>query len=148
MSVDVQAETVIDRRREDVAKLMFNPKSEPIWIEGLNQVFPQSAGQLAKGSRLERRGRMAGLEFVSDVVVTKDEPDRMLEFSSPEPFEMKIRYDLGDVPAGTSVRIRIQSIGDTVHIAMPPAILSKKVREGIEADLKKLKKHLENGNSA
>ena len=143
MSVDVKAETVIARPREDVARLMFDPKAEPIWIEGLTQVFPQTPGKLVTGARTERRGRMAGLQFVSDVLVTKDDPDRMLEFSSPEPFEMKIRYDLEDAAAGTSVRIRVQSIGETSHIAMPPAILSNKVREGIESDLKKLKKHLE-----
>jgi hypothetical protein len=68
----------------------------------------------------------------------------MLEFSSPEPFEMKIRYNLEDSADGTSVRIRIQSIGDTSRISMPPSVLSNKVREGIESDLKKLKKHLEN----
>jgi hypothetical protein len=144
MSVDVKAETVIARPRADVADIMFDPKSEMIWIEGMKQVFPQTPGKLAKGSRLERRGTMAGIEFVSEVLVTNDEPGKMLEFSSPEPFEMKIRYNLEDVDGGTSVRIRIQSVADVGRIAMPPSILSNKVREGIEADLKKLKKHLEN----
>lgn len=144
MSVDVKSETVINRPRADVAEIMFDPKSEPIWIEGLKQVFPQSVGKLAKGSRLERRGTMAGLEYVSEVLVTNDDPGKMLEFSSPEPFEMKIRYNLDDVADGTSVKIRVQSIGDTSRIGMPPSILSNKVLEGIASDLKKLKKHLEN----
>ena len=144
MSVDVKSETVINRPRADVAEIMFDPKSEPLWIEGLKQVFPQTAGKLAKGSRLERRGTMAGLQFVSEVLVTNDEPGKMLEFSSPEPFEMKIRYNLEDVADGTSVRIRVQSIGDTSRISMPPSILSNKVREGLDSDLKKLKHHLEN----
>ena len=143
MSVDVKAETVIARPRQDVAKLMFDPRSETIWMQGLTKVFPQAAGRFVKGARTERRGRLAGLEFVSDVLVTNDDQDRMLEFSSPEPFEMKIRYDLEDASEGTQVRIRIQSIGDTSQIAMPPAVLSNKVRGDIESDLKKLKKHLE-----
>ena len=144
MSVDVKAETIIARPRADVADIMFDPKSEPIWLDGLKQVFPQSPGKLVKGSRLERRGTLAGLEYVSEVLVTNDDPGKMLEFSSPEPFEMKIRYNLEDSADGTSVRIRIQSIGDTSRISMPPSVLSNKVREGIESDLKKLKKHLEN----
>lgn len=144
MSVDVKAETVIARPLKDVAEIMFDPKSDTIWIEGLKQVFPQTAGKLAKGSRVEHRGTMAGLDFVSDLLVTNDDPGKMLEFSSPEPFEMKIRYNLEDVAESTSVRIRIQSIGDTSRIGMPPAILSNKVREDIEGSLKKLKKHLEN----
>ena len=87
---------------------------------------------------------MCGHEFVSDLLVTKDDPGKMLEFSSPEPFEMKIRYHLADVDDGTSVKIQIQSIGDTSRIGMPPAVLSNKVREDIESALKKLKHHLEN----
>lgn len=144
MSVDVKAETVIGLPRAEVAKMMFDPKSDVIWIEGLKQVFPQTPGKLAKGSKLERRGTIAGVEFVSNMEITNDDPDKMLEFSSPEPFEMKIRYNLDDAEGGTQVRIRVQSIGDTDRIAMPPAVLSKKVREGLEADLRKLKKHLEN----
>jgi polyketide cyclase/dehydrase/lipid transport protein len=144
MSVDVKSEIVINRPRADVAEIVFDPKSDMLWIEGLKQVFPQSPGKLARGSRVEHRGTMAGLEFVSEVLVTNDDPAKMLEFSSPEPFEMKIRYNLEDVEGGTSLRIRIQSIGDVSRIAMPPSILSGKVREDIEGSLKKLKKHLEN----
>jgi hypothetical protein len=143
MSVNVKAETVIARPREAVAELVFDPKSDVIWIEGLKQSFPQTPGKYAKGSRVEHRGSMAGLEFVSDVLVTNAEDGKMLEFSSPEPFEMKIRYFLDDADGGTSVRINIQSIGDTSRIGMPPAVLSGKVREDIEGALKKLKKHLE-----
>ena len=148
MSVDVKAETVIARPRSDVAEIVFDPKSEVLWIEGMRQVFPQSVGKLAKGARLERRGIMAGLEYVSEVLVTNDDPDKMLELSSPEPFEMKIRYNLEDVEGGTALKIRIQSVGDVSRIAMPPAILSGKIREDIEGSLKKLKKHMENGSKA
>ena len=42
MSVDVKAETVIARPRQDVAKLMFDPRSETIWMQGLTKVFPQA----------------------------------------------------------------------------------------------------------
>ena len=148
MSVDVKAETVIARPRSDVAEIVFDPKSEVIWIEGVRQTFPQRAGKLARGSRLERRGVMAGLEYVSEVLVTNDDPEKMLEMSSPEPFEMKIRYSLEDVDGGTAVKVRIQSIGDVRRIAMPPVILAGKVREDIENSLKKLKKHMENGSKA
>lgn len=143
MSVDVKAETIIARPRAQVADLMFDPKSEMIWIGGMKNVFPQSPGKLAKGARMERRGTMAGLEFVSELLVTNDDPGAMLELSGTEPFEMKIRYDLKDADGGTSVKIRVQSIGDTGRIAMPPTVLANKVREGIESDLKKLKHHLE-----
>ncbi|MGH9819238.1 MAG: SRPBCC family protein, partial [Pyrinomonadaceae bacterium] len=117
MSVDVKAQTIIARPRAQVAELMFDPKSEMIWIGGMKNVFPQSPGNLAKGARMERRGTMAGLEFVSEMLVTNDEPGTMLELSGTEPFEMKIRYNLEDADGGTSVKIRVQSIGDTGRIA-------------------------------
>jgi hypothetical protein len=57
---------------------------------------------------------------------------------------MKIKYTLEDHAEGTSINIRIQSIGSTSQIAMPPAILSNKVKEDLESSLKKLKNRLEN----
>lgn len=144
MSVDVYAETVIARPREDVSDFVFDPKTETLWIEGVKKAFPQSAGIFANGARTERWGVLAGLQYVCDLVVTRDEPGKMLEFSGSEPFEMKIRYTLADHAEGTSVNIRIQSIGSTNQIAMPPAVLSSKVKEDIESSLKKLKSRLEN----
>src|SRR5262249_28394003 len=140
----VKAEIAIACPPETVADLIFDPKSDVIWIEGLKQCFPQTAGKLARGARVEHRGTMCGLDFVSDLLVTNDDPGKMLEFSSPEPFEMKIRYHLEDADGGSKLRIRIQSIGDTSRIGMPPVVLSNKVREDIESSLKKLKHHVEN----
>ena len=144
MSVDVFAETVIARPRADVADFVFDPKTERLWIEGVQKAFPQSAGNFTNGSRTERWGTLAGLQYVCDIVVTRDEPGKLLEFSGSEPFEMKIRYTLEDHAEGTSINIRIQSIGSTSRIAMPPVILSNKVKADIVSSLKKLKTHLEN----
>ena len=143
MSVDVYAETVIARPRADVANFVFDPKSEKLWLEGVQKAFPQSTGSFTNGARTERWGVLAGLQYVCDVVVTRDEPGKMLEFSGSEPFEMKIKYTLEDHAEGTSINIRIQSIGSTNQIAMPPAILSNKVKEDLESSLKKLKSRLE-----
>ncbi|MEQ1761973.1 MAG: hypothetical protein ABL984_02380 [Pyrinomonadaceae bacterium] len=144
MSVDVHAETVITCPRAYVADFVFDPKTEKLWIEGVQKAFPQSTGSFTSGARTERWGVLAGLQYACDVVVTRDDPGKMLEFSSSEPFEMKIKYTLEDHAEGTSIKIRIQSIGSTNRIAMPPAILSNKVKADIVSSLKKLKTRLEN----
>jgi hypothetical protein len=142
MSVDVKAEVVIERPRSEVAKLLFDPKSDVIWTGNINNSFPQTAGTLKKGSKVEHVGTFAGRAFSSVREVLFDEPEKRLDITGTEPFEMNIRYDLSDVPEGTLLKARIQSIGE-ILFQMPPAVLSKKVQEDITSDLKKLKKHLE-----
>ena len=142
MSVDVKAEVVIERPREVVADLMFNPKCDMIWVGGLTNVFPLTSGLLKKDSKVERVGSFAGRAFSTQLLVIKDVPNTSIEMSGDEPFEMKLFYELSDVPEGTRAKIRVQSIGE-IRFQMPPTVLAKKVQENITADLKKLKKHLE-----
>src|SRR4051794_7881962 len=56
MSVDVKAEVVIERPRSEVAKMVFNPKSDPIWHTCISKSFPQTAGLLKRGSKVEHVG--------------------------------------------------------------------------------------------
>lgn len=142
MSVDVKADVVIERPRSEVARFLCDPKNDVIWIGAINNSFPQTAGSLKKGSRVEHVGTFAGRGFSSIREVMYDEPETRLDLTGTEPFEMKIRYDLGDADGGTRVAIRIQSVGD-ILFQMPPAVLSKKVLDDLTADLAKLKKHLE-----
>jgi len=146
MSIDIKVEVVIERPRSRVAELIFDPKSDPLWHSSITRSFPQTAGSLRQGSKVEHVGTFAGKAYSAERVVMRDEPETSLDISSNEPFEMKIRYDLADVPEGTRVSVRVQSVGELLF-QMPPAVLSKKVEETIQDDLKRLKKHLEqNGN--
>jgi len=142
MSVDVQAEVLIERSREAVAGIMFNPKCDKLWIGGLSNVFPLTPGNLKKGAKVERIGDFLNRRFSSMLLVLRDEPEKMVELSANEPFEMKIRYELLDVPGGTIAKIRIQSIGEMLF-QMPATLISRAVSDNINRDLKKLKKHLE-----
>ena len=63
MSVDAKAEIVIERPRSEVAKIMFDPKCDTLWIGGLSNVFPQAGGSLKKGSRVDRVGSFLGRQF-------------------------------------------------------------------------------------
>ncbi len=142
MSVDVRAEVLIERPREKVAEIVFNPKCNMIWMTGLNKVFPMSPGNLIKGAKVEYVGDFLGRYFSAIVLVTRDEPNSFLEMSADEPFPMKIRYTLTDADAGTKFKIQVQSITE-LEYPMPASIVSKAAQEKINADLKKLKKHLE-----
>ncbi len=144
MSVDVKAEVVIERPRAEVAGIMFNPKCDTIWIGGLTNVFPLTPGSLKKGAQVERIGIFMGRAFSAMVDVMRYEPEQLIDMTINEPFEMKIRYELKDVPEGTLAKIRLQGMpGDLFQ--MPASQLSKAVLENITNDLKKLKKHVENG---
>jgi hypothetical protein len=142
MSVDAKAEIVIERPRSDVAKIMFDPKCDMLWIGGLRNVFPLTPGMLKKDSRLDRVGNFLGREYSAKVLVVKDEPEKLLVMSSDEPFEMKIRYELDDIDGGTRVKLSIQGIVEHQY-KVPPAAFGKSVTEAIGNDLKKLKRHVE-----
>ncbi|MFL6468895.1 MAG: hypothetical protein ACJ72Z_13130 [Pyrinomonadaceae bacterium] len=142
MSVDAKAEIVIERPRAEVAKIMFDPKCDTLWIGGLNNVFPQSSGPMKKDSLVERVGSFQGRQFSAKVLVVKDVPEQMLELSSDEPFEMKIKYELDEVDGGTKVKLRIQGIVED-QFQIPPASFGKLVTEALNNDLKRLKRHAE-----
>jgi hypothetical protein len=142
MSVDAKAEIVIERPRAEVAKIMFDPKCDKLWIGGLTQVSPLTSGLLVKGSRVNRDGSFLGRQYSARVLVVKDEPEKMLELSSDEPFELKTKYELEDVEGGTKVKLRLQGIVEHQY-KMPPAVLNKSASEALAEDLKRLKRHAE-----
>jgi len=76
MSVDAHAEVTIDRLRKDVAAVMFDPRCDKLWIGGLVNAFPLTAGLLRKGSRVEHGGDFLSKRFSSMIVVTMDKPGR------------------------------------------------------------------------
>jgi hypothetical protein len=142
MSVDAKAEIVIERPRSEVAKIMFDPKCDKLWISGLKNVFPLTSGLLKKGSRVNRDGNFAGREYSAQMLVVKDEPEKMLELTSDEPFELKTKYELEDVDGGTKVKLRLQGIVEHQY-KMPPTVFNKLVSESLNEDLKRLKRHAE-----
>jgi hypothetical protein len=142
MSVDAKAEIVIERPRSEVAKIMFDPKCDKLWIGGLTNVFPLASGLLKTGSRVNRDGSFHGRQYSAQVLVVKDEPEKMLELSSDEPFELNTKYELEDVDGGTRVKLRVQGIVEHQY-KMPPVVFTKLVTESLNDDLKKLKRHAE-----
>jgi hypothetical protein len=142
MAVDVKAEILIKRPREVVASVMFNPKYDRIWILGISKSFPLDLGILRKGMRVEHVGEFMKRRFSTILTVTNDVPDKMVELNTDEPFPMRVRYELKDEPEGTLTSVRVQSVGE-IPFKTTASILSKAVREKIESELRRLKRHCE-----
>lgn len=143
MSVDAKAEIVIECPRDEVAAVMFDPKSDKLWITGLTNSFPQGPGLMEPGLKFERVGTLLGRYYSCMYLVTRNDDGKVVEIAADEPFQMKIRYELSDEDKWTKASIRIQSIGETEY-TLPPASLNKAIQEWIAGDLKRLKKRLEN----
>ncbi len=142
MAVDVKAEVLIERTPEEVAKVMFNPKRDRLWIRGLTEVYPMESGLYKKGARIERVGSFLNKHYSAKLMVTKFEENRMVQLYSDEPFEMNIQYNLAPADEGTNVKLRISSIAE-IPFNSPIKVVAAKAQEMIENDLERLKKHLE-----
>lgn len=147
MSVDSKAEITIERPRSEVAKVMFDPKCDKLWIGGLTSVFPLSSGPLTAGSRVNRNGNFLGRQYSAQIVVVAVEPDNSLKLASDEPFEQTVTYELSDTDGGTLVKLRVQGIVEGQY-RMPPVVFSNSLTEALNEDLKKLKRHVEGQGSS
>lgn len=142
MSVDVQAEVLIKRSRTEIASVMFDPKSDCIWIGGLTNVFPLSAGLMQEGTKFQRVGAFLNRTFSGLYVVSRAEPESFVEIVSDEPFPLKMMYYLKNSEQGTLTKIRVQTYGEN-RINMPATLFAKTVKEKISDDLKRLKRIIE-----
>jgi len=121
---------------------MFNPANDLRWTGGITSSTPSQPGEMAEGGSVERTARFLGRTFTYGYIVTKKEPDRLVEMSVARPFPMLVRYELDDATDGTLVAILAQGTpGRFFAIAAP--LLNGQVGKRITADLQRLRDHLE-----
>lgn len=142
MAIEVSAEVLIERTPKEVADVMFNPKMDKIWIRSLREVYPMETGLYRKGAKIERIGDFMSRRYSSKVLVLKTEPEKLVELYMDEPFEMKQRYNISEAADGAVAKVTVMSIGELLFNS-PVSIISKKLREDLEDDLKNLKKLVE-----
>lgn len=142
MAIEVRSEIFIERPPDEVAKVMFNPKMDKLWIRSLVEVFPLGPGLYSKGAKVERVGDFMSRRYSAKVLVLKYEESKLAELYLDEPFEMKQRYLIREEEGGSVASVTVMSIGELQYNS-PVTIISKKVRENIEDDLKNLKKLVE-----
>jgi hypothetical protein len=142
MSVDVVAEVVVARPREQVAAFMFEPRNDAIWTTGVVECRPLTEGPLRTGAKVERVSKFLGRRFGYLVEVTDHAPARFAQMRVTEPFPMNIRYELEDAPGGTRARIRCQGEA-TGFFRVAAPLMSRMVKRSITNDLENLKEYLE-----
>jgi len=97
---------------------------------------------LREGATVVRTAKFLGRIFDYGYVVTRHEPDRLVELKVERPFPMLVTYELGDVAGGTSVAIHaVGTPGRFFGPVMP--VTARQVRKSIAADLNRLRSCLE-----
>lgn len=144
MTVDVRPSVVVRRPRTEVAAFMFDPANDLRWTGGITASTPARPGPLVQGVTVERTARFLGRRFTYGYVVTRHEPERLVELAVDRPFPMLIRYELADHPDGTTVAIHATGTpGRFFGWATP--LLARQVHRNIAADLDRLRDCLETG---
>jgi hypothetical protein len=80
---------------------MFDPGNDLRWTGGITASRPAQPGPLVPGAAVERTARFLGRSFTYGYVVTRHEPDRLVELTVDRPFPMLVRYELTDAEGGT-----------------------------------------------
>jgi hypothetical protein len=143
MAVDVRPSVLVHRPPNEVAAFMFDPGNDLRWTGGITASTPAQPGPLVEGATVERTARFLGRTFTYGYLVTRHEPDRLVELKVDRPFPMTVRYELEEHPDGTTVTIH--ATGDPGRFfrwATP--LLARQVRTSIAADLERLRACFEN----
>ncbi|MEP7055481.1 MAG: SRPBCC family protein [Actinomycetota bacterium] len=146
MSVDVRPTILIRRSRPEVAAFMFDPVNDLLWTGGITSSRPAQAGPLVAGSRVERTARFLGRTFTYGYVVSRHEPDRLVQLTVDRPFPMIVRYELDDVPGGTLVAIHASGSPGR-FFGWATGFMTRQVRRSISADLRRLRDRIESGSA-
>ncbi len=140
MKSDVTAEIQVERPREEVARYAMDWRNDTEWIGALSRV------ELVSEEPLQVR-RVAGflgkrIEYVNEVVELV--PARRLAMRSVKaPFPMTVVYEFEDAGEGSLMRIRAGGDATGFYRVAGP-LLDRAVKRGIEGDLARLKRRLEN----
>jgi uncharacterized membrane protein len=136
----VTAEIHVERPRDEVARFAMDWRNDTEWIGALSEVELVSEEPL----RVRRVAGFLGkrIEYVNEVVEL--EPGRRLAMRSVKaPFPMTVVYEFEDAGDGTVMRIRTGGDATGFYRVAGP-LLARAVKRGVEGDLARLKRRLEN----
>ena len=142
MPVDVRPSVRVRRSPGEVAAFMFDPANDLRWTGGITSSTPARPGPLVEGATVVRTAKFLGRGFTYGYVVTRHEPDHLVELKVDRPFPMTVRYELAGDADGTVVTIHATgSPGRFFWWATP--LMARQVRNSIAADLERLRACLE-----
>ena len=142
MPFDVRVEARVARTPQDVAAYMFDPHHDPEWITGIEHVDPPAAS-VGVGTETHRLARFLGRRIDYVLRVKEYIPDRLLIMESVRaPFPMGVTYGIEPDRSGSRVSLRVTGgYGLLMRLAQP--IVSRQIKQSLEADLRRLRGRLE-----
>ena len=141
--MDVTAEVLIQRNREEVARYAINPENDPVWIGGIVEATLLGDPPLRNGSQVQRVAKFLGRRIEYVLEVTELEPEGRLRMKSVKgPFPMDVNYQFQERDGGTLARIRVQGdAGGFYKLAAP--LMARMVKRNITKNLEALKALME-----
>ena len=143
MPIDVKAEVLIQRAREDVTSFAMNPDNDPVWISGIVEAKMLTDPPFGQGTQVARVAKFLGkrIEYVLEVVGY--EPTSLMQMKSVKgPFPMEVSYRFEEAEEATLARIRVQGEA-TGFFKIASPIMARSVKKSITNDLRMLKQLLE-----
>ena len=143
MAIDVRAEIIVARPRDDVTAYVMDPENDPVWISGIKHASMLTKPPLGKGTREERIASFLGKRIEYVLEVEEHDPDALLEMRSVKgPFPMRVTYAFEEAGDGTLVRIRVRGESGGFYSLAGP-LMSRAVKRNITGDLAALKRLME-----
>jgi hypothetical protein len=110
--VDVAVDTVIHRRRPEVAAYAADPDNAPAWYVNIKGVQWKTPRPLELGSQFEFTAAFLGRTLRYTYEVVEFEPERRFVMRTAEgPFPMETTYEWSDVTTD-STRMTLRNRGD------------------------------------
>jgi len=142
--VDVAVETVIHRRRPEVAAYAADPDNAPAWYVNIKGVQWKTPRPLELGSQFEFTAAFLGRTLRYTYEVVEFEPDRRFVMRTAEgPFPMETTYEWSDVTTD-STRMTLRNRGEPSGFsAIVAPMMASAMKRANSKDLELLKEILE-----
>ena len=139
MGIDVKAEVVINRSRDEVAGYATDLGNDTVWIGGISEARMLTDPPVRQGTRVERVASFLGKRIEYVLEVTEHDPSATLAMRSIKaPFPMEVTYEFEEAARGTLMRILIQGEATGFYRLGGP-MMSLAVKRNITKDLTTLK---------
>jgi len=144
MSIDVRAETIINRPKAEVAELTLDFRSDPLWRHSLVKSSPVDAKLPSEGSKVARVARFLGheLEYLTEVLEYDPESYCVLQTSGGA-YDSTLRFELEAI-AEDQTRASIHMEGEARHaFKLTERFLARRAADDLHRNLAALKALLE-----
>ena len=141
MQIRIEADVDIARPPAEVFAVVIDVAHHPDWSSGVERVINLSNAAVTPGTTWTQFSRILGRQFEVHAKVIGYVPDRRFEFSVDKPARIEMLWRLQPTPKGTHVKVSARGQAGLFYALVKP--MTGALREALEGDLGRLKKHLE-----